>query len=239
VPPGVRPGYHRDVLRRIPPPSRTALVWLVGAALGGLLGALPGEGSPSAPAILAWLALWGPAAGAALGRLGVPLLPFALAVPASWSLLLPLAGFGLVTPLWALCAVAGLFATGHALGRLARVGPSSRSDPLAALRAAGIGLLAALAATGASVGFGLGARPTGAPPRWVTAALDVSPVGLVAECAGIDWARAQPEVYARSGVEWVPRRPWRGSLAAPTVLVVGCSLSWLAAFLRPVRRPET
>lgn len=225
------------MFRRIPPPSGAAQAWLVGAALAGGLGALPlGAGGGTPAAILAWLALWAPAAGAGLGRRGVALLPFALAVPASWSLVVALTGAALPTPLWALLAVAGLFALGHALG--SALAGTSGGDGTAAVRTAGLVLLAALVATGASVGFGVAAAPDGPPPRWVTAALDLSPVGLVAECAGIDWSRAQPAVYARSGVEWVPRRPWRGSLAGPTVLVVGCALSWLAAAIRRTRRPE-
>lgn len=224
------------MLRRIPPPSGSALAWLIGTALAGGLGAWPREGASAPAAILAWLALLAPAAGAALGRIGVGLVPFALAVPASWSLVLALAGTALPTPLWALLAVAGLFAGGHALGRAASRGEAVGGA--APWRAAGLLLLLALAATGASVGFGLSAASGGPPPRWVTAALDVSPVGLVAECAGVDWSRAQPEVYARSGVEWVPRRPWRGSLAGPAVLVVGCALSWLAAAIRRTRPPE-
>lgn len=226
------------VFRRIPPPSGAALAGLIGAALIGGLGALPlGTGGGTPAAILAWLALWAPAAGAGIGRLGTGLLPFALAVPASWSLLVARTGVALPTPLWGLVAVAGLFALGHALGRTLAP-PSAGALGPAAVRTGGVVLLAALVATGASIGFGVAAAPEGPPPRWATAALDLSPVGLVAECAGIDWSRAQPAVYGRSGVEWVPRRPWRGILAAPTVLVVGCTLSWLAAAFRRTRRPE-
>ena len=221
------------MFERFPPPDRAELACLAACAAAGALGLLPGAAGPNDPVtLLGWLALFAPAAGVLRGARGPGLFPFALAVPGAWGLLLV---FALSTservipsPLWPACVLAGLFAAGFALGRRAR----------APLGAAGGVLLIGLVLSGASVGFGLAAGGAELARRHPAAAarlVDLSPLVLVFDSAGWDWTHAQPEVYARSGVEWFQRRPYRGSLAGPGALVVGCALAWLA---RAPRRSE-
>jgi hypothetical protein len=88
----------------------------------------------------------------------------------------------------------------------------------------------------AALGLGLSAGPPELArehPRLARALFEVSPLTLVFDCAGWDWAHAQPEVYARAGIEWFQRRPHPGSLAGPAVLVVGLGLSWITRARRP------
>jgi hypothetical protein len=75
------------------------------------------------------------------------------------------------------------------------------------------------------------------PARTAQLLLDLSPVTLVCESAGVrDWMWREG-VYEPAGVDRLARRPWRGSLAGPTVLVVGCVLA--ACFSRIGRRDAT
>ena len=177
---------------------------------------------------LAWLALLAPAAGACCGASGVALFPFGLAVPGVWLVFLVLADArsprDLPTPLWAAAAVAGLLALGHALGRVVRARP---------VALAGVLLLVGCLLVGLSVGCGLSASDASlarAHPGLAGVLFDLSPLTLVFDCAGWDWAHANREVYARAGVEWFQRRPYPGILAGPGVLVVGCTLSWFASW---------
>jgi hypothetical protein len=63
------------------------------------------------------------------------------------------------------------------------------------------------------------------PARAAAVMLDLSPVSLVCESAGVrDWMWREG-VYEPAGVDRLARRPWRGSLAGPTMLVVGCILA--------------
>ena len=216
-----------------PTNPRERRVWLGACAGAGALGWLPGAAGAGDPVtLLGWLALAAPAAGAACGASGVALLP-GLGVPAAWTLLLVLTNAAshspLPAPLWAACVLGGVFAGGWALGRRSR-------EPA---RAAGIALFLALLLAGAPLGFGLtagGAELARAHPVAAGRLLDVSPLVLAFECAGRDWTHAQPEVYARAGVEWFQRRPWPGNLAGPAVLVVGCALAWLARAPRAAAR---
>jgi hypothetical protein len=224
------------VFERFPPPERTQLATLVACAAAGALGLLPGAGGAGDPVtLLGWLTLAAPAAGALCGAGGLALFPFGLAVPGAWVMLLVLAlasaRVELATPVWAACVLGGLFAAGWALGRRSR----------APLRSAGALLLLGLVLTGAALGFGLlagGAELARTHPGAAARLLDLSPLVLVFDCAGWDWTHAQPEVYARAGVEWFQRRPYRGNLAGPAVLVVGCALAWLARASRPSARPR-
>jgi len=204
-----------------PVPLRSrALRLLAGLALGGL-GLLPGAaGAGDGNTLLGWLALCAPALGARLAGGGAG---WELAlVPSGWTLAW-LACADTRSP-WPPCVVAGLFAAGVALGRWRGCG------------AAGAALHATLLLAGLSLGFGVlagGAELAPHAPVLAARLLDLSPLVLVFDAAGSDWLHAQPEVYARAGVEWFPRRPWSGNLAGPTVLVVGCLLAVLA---RPAHR---
>jgi len=219
------------VLRRFPTPEGPQLALLAGCALAGGLGLLPGAGGGADPvALLGWLALLAPAAGVLCGGSGAAFFPFALAVPACWLLLLVLGAARAVgtlpSPLWAACALTGLFGLGFALGARTR----------SPWPVAGLALVLGLVLSGASVGLGLlagGSELAREHPAAAARLLDVSPLVLLFDCAGHDWTHAQPEVYAQGGVEWVQRRPWPGSVAGPTLLVLGCALAWLA------RRPGT
>jgi len=217
------------VLGRCTPPDPPQLATLASCALAGALGALPGAAGALDPVtVLGWMALCAPAAGAACGARGIALLPGAL-VPATWMLQLAWvqsgAERGFATLGWAGCALSGLFALGLALGRRAR----------SALPTAGALLFLGLVLSSAALGFGLvagGAELARSHPHLAARLLDASPLVLVFDCAGWDWVHAQPEVYADAGVEWLQRRAYRGNLAGPAVLVVGCLLAILA------RRPH-
>jgi hypothetical protein len=195
--------------------------------LGGL-GLLPAAGGTSDPlAFLGWLALIASAAGAVTGAERVPPFPYGIAVPATWTFGLIAADLAaphhLPTPAWAACAVTGSFLVGSAVGSVLRRNP---------VGAAGACLVATLALAVGSVAGMLSREIPGslrAHPRLARALLDVSPLVFATECAGLDWVHAHPDVYAHSGIEWFQRRPWRGPLAAPAWLVVGCVLAQAAA----------
>jgi hypothetical protein len=201
--------------------ARSFLATVASGILIGALGLAPGAaGALDARTLLGWLALVAPAAGAYLGpRATAPALALVVAVwGLGWSFLAgPEAG------VWPPCVLAGFFATGVASGR--RAGPG----------AAGGLLFTTLVLSGLPLGFLWlpgGAEFAPRAPRLAAFLLDLSPLVLVFDTAGHDWLHAQPEVYARSGIEWFPRRPWSGNLAGPTLLVVGCLL---AVLVRPAR----
>lgn len=231
-----RPGrYPRGVVfERFPPPPPRALAQLAFSAGLGALGLLPGVAGAFDPlTALGWLTLVAPAAGVLGGASGAAWFPFGACVPWVWGLGLVLlqasGGRALVSPLWPVCALVGLHGLGFALGRRAR----------APLCAAGLTLLAMLALTGAAVGFGLlagGTELARAHPGLAAGLLEASPLVWVFDCAGVDWPHAQPEVYARAGIEWFQRRPHAGSLVGPVLLLAGCGL---AAFSRPARPART
>jgi hypothetical protein len=195
-------------------------------------------GTPDAVALLSWLALVSVGVGYWCAAAGVRFFPDAWVVPGVWAFPLFFAatggGRGLPYPLHGLLAVAGLYAGGFALGRLFGRAPFS---------GAGVCTLLVLALSGLALqgGFPID-RPAEASwartrPGLARAFLEVSPVVLVLESAGWDVTHAHPRLYASSGVEWFPRRPWQGRLAAPTVLVVGSLLAVLVAVVR--RTPDT
>lgn len=214
------------MFRRFPTPPAPALAVLCLAAGAGFLGLLPGRAGARDPVtVLGWLTLAAPALGTWCGSTRVAFFPFALAVPAAWGLALVLAQASTPRPLsgahWALCALTGLFALGFAWGRRAR----------APLGGAGLVLLVTLALAAAPVGGGLvagGAELARAGhPGMAAALVELSPLVWIFDCAGWDWTHAQGDVYRRAGVEWFQRRSFAGSLAGPSVLVVGCALALL------------
>jgi hypothetical protein len=223
------------VFARTPVPRASQGVVLAACALAGALGLLPGAAGALDPVTeLAWLVLLAPAAGVLCGAAGPALVPFAAMVPGAWCFALVWADASserdLPTPIWAALAVAGFFTGGFALGCW---------RPERSIAHAGALLLAFLGATGLSLSTGATGAGEGnlarSHPRLAALALDVSPLAFAYDCAGWDWPHANPDVYARSGVEWFQRRPWRGSLAGPGVLVVGCALAWLARARSPMR----
>ena len=209
--------------------SRKAFGVALGVAGAGALGAIPLgaapgiEAGPDPLALLVWLSVVAAGAGWLCGALGVPLLGCALAAPGVWMVALALAGVAserdLQAPLWPALAVTGLFAGGHGLGRLAPRSPLAGSG----LCLFAAGLLVALPGRGA-----LAREPW--PPAAAGLLLDLSPATLVCESAGIDWMR-HPSVYAPAGTDRFQRAPYRGRLAGPAVLLLGCLLSAGAAAL--------
>ena len=202
----------------------------IGLALGGVgaLGALPARsGAADSLALLTWLALIAAPAGYVYGAARADLLRFGAVAPACWMVTLALADAanptGLATPVWAAAVATGLFFTGAALGRLGSA---------AMWTGAGALLLFASLLSGLAVRGGAWSVPW--PARTAALLLDVSPVTLVCESAGVrDWMW-RAGVYEPAGVDRLARRPWRGSLAGPTLLVVGCALA--ACFSRIGRR---
>ncbi len=192
-----------------------------GAAAG--LGLLPsGAGFADGFALLAWLVFAVPAIGALAGG---SLRPWAaglgalLGLTAVGALGLALGTRGLPQPPGGAAVVAGLFGLGFGLGALARwLGPTGP------LRAAA--LLTLLVALGSAlpVRGGLSARgPAEVSPRVASLLLDLSPLTLAFECAGVDWMR-HPGIYGPAGTDWFSdtRTPWSAGLAGSGALLLGC-----------------
>lgn len=220
------PDTLAGMFRHSAPPTRRGALALAGTAAAGFLGLLPASGGGTDPvATLAWLCLIAPASGALAGAAGVRLFPLGLGVPGLWLCVLVWAdvssGGDLPAPIWGALVVAGLHAFGLGLGLLAPRRPWALAGGLS---------FALLLATGLCVQGGLGERSWAeAHPGLARSLVELSPLVLVTECAGLDWTHAQPEMYALSGVEWFQRRSYRGPLAAPVVLLVGCTLATTAS----------
>ncbi|MDP6538298.1 MAG: hypothetical protein QF903_04550 [Planctomycetota bacterium] len=207
-----------------PPPTvhRREALTLVVLSCAGLLGLAPSRGATFDPvAVLAWAALSAPAlgvlAGALLPATTAPLvcLPWWPAVSAA-SLR---AGAALPDPTGAWWALAGLFGLGWGAGRLS----GRHAVRLACAALLLTGLLACLPGGGGRL-----ARPW--PPRVAARLLDLSPVAVVTECAGLDFMR-HPEVYGPVGTMDIGpqlRGPWRAPVAAPSLLLLGAALAGLA-----------
>jgi len=212
------------VEQRLPPPAARLAIALALAAAGGL-GALATGGD--AVDLLIWLAILAPAAGYLAGALGVGLLPYGLAAPGGWMVTLVVVagweGRDLATPLWAALAWTGLFAAGAGAGALGR---ALRGDP----GWTGAGLLLLLATLLVALPGRGGATERPWPPAVARVLLDLSPATLVVESAGVDWMR-HPSVYDPAGTARFQRSSYRGELAGPVALLVGCLL---AAFARVV-----
>jgi len=172
---------------------------------------------------LIWLSLWAAPAGTLAARTGL----LGWVVPVAWLLALTPAIGGRLPGLvgvrfeWAYAGLAlgGLFGVGWGVGR-ARLRLSMTLA--AALLLLGL-LLAALPSLG-----GLGG-PAPWSPALSACFLDISPVSLVLECAGVDWMR-HPAVYTPAGADSIDpllRLPWAGSWAGPCTLLLGCLASWI------------
>lgn len=176
-------------------------------------------GAPPAPLGLAWLALCAAPVGVLTAGVGrAALLP-----PLAWAAVV------CVHAPWAGLAIAGYLAAGVALGR---------ARPATRVADAGLLLLgAALLAGAPSLGGLTGHGPFS--PEITARLLDLSPVVLVLESAGIDWLR-HPAVYGPAGGDALGpdlRGPWSGALAGTGVLLVGCGLFALS-FLRRAPLPN-
>lgn len=200
--------------------------------LSGALGAWPGSHGPDPVAALAWLAVLAPAAGSLAATRGLSLLPLGWLVPVLWTLPVAWAGASSPRPLpglaWAALAWTGLYAAGAGLGLVAR---ARGWNPWATcgLVLLASGLLAVLPARGS-----IASAPWPVPAA--RALLDLAPPALVIECAGVDWMR-HPAVYDPVQSDRFERRAWRGALAGPVALLVGCLLAALARLL-PARERE-
>jgi hypothetical protein len=204
-----------------------ALALLLGGV--GSLGALPlGGRTPELFAALAWIAIAAAPLGALACALGVRLAPYGLVAPAIWMAAIAwldaAVARDLATPLWGALAWSGLYAFGWALARFATERRAWVAPALAC---------ATLALSALPEKAHLAREPW---PAEVTAwTLDASPLAWVTESAGaIDWPW-QKSHYAALGIDRFERRAFRGRLAGPVLLVVGCALAWLAAALRRPR----
>jgi hypothetical protein len=206
---------HPRAPRKAPIPAALVLAAL---ALAGALGAWPLAGAADPIATLFWIAVLAPAAGALAAGSGLALVPFGWLVPLLWCAPVWLASGARPLPSlgWSALAWSGLFAAGAAWGSLAsRRGTSAWAAAGAALVLTGV--LALLPARAA-----LGARPW--PASVARTLLDLSPSALVIESAGVDWMR-HAAVYDPVGTDRFERRAWRGALAGPAALVLGCALA--------------
>ena len=184
------------------------------------LGAAPAAWSDDPITVLVWLSIWALPAGFLCGALGLRLWPAGLAVPGIWmgavTLVDAASDVDLPRPIWAVCVFSGFFAAGFGCGAWA--GPRRLWGGCASL------LLLAAIATGLPHKGGLSDDTWS--PEVAARLLDLSPSALVVESAGVDWMR-HPAVYDPVGTSSIGpdlRTAWRGFLAGPTVLLVGCAL---------------
>ncbi len=210
-------GHDREPL------GGTQLIRLLAVALVGALGLLPGaHGAFDPVTLVAWLVLWSPVAGFFVGRGKIGLWPFGLAVPASWLFLLVWADLAsqrdFPTPLFGAMVLAGFYAAGLGWGawRGERGGSPWGAWLLVGVFLSGLCVLGGLDPEAESWGQ--------VSPRLAGILLDLSPIVFALDCCGWDATHSHPMIYRLSGVEWFPREPYRGMLAGPVVLVVGCFL---------------
>ena len=172
---------------------------------------------------LAWLTLSAPVLGCLAAGTRGRLLGAHLILPGACMFVLVLQDAAspatLPTPLFAAAALTGLHFFGFGWGCLF---PGARPSSAAAM-ALGVAVLAGLPSWGGWVR---------APwsPAVAARLLDLSPVVLTQECAGVDWMR-HAAVYDPVGTHSIGpdlRSPWRGALAGPATLLVGCLLAAIA-----------
>ena len=226
------------------------LVWVLAIAAVGAAGAWPGErGEPDPLALLVWLALIAPASGFACGALRLRLWPAAAVVPAAWMFLVGIVDAlsesrDLSRPVWASCALAGMFAAAFGLGRVSATKELAASGRIAAAALRNTGLVLLVTALASALPF-LGEHLRTPPSASVNAhLLDIAPTTLATECAGVDWMRHPPIYDAASTADIDPglRTPYDGRLAGGLVFVVGCALAWClerVARRRDERWPST
>ena len=212
-----------------PRSARRALVASAALLLAGLLPVALGRGHPVT--LLAWLSIVALPAGWLAGGWNLPLGRTTLAVGGLWYVgLLVSAERGVPAPHWAALAWTGLFVAGFGAGCLA---------PRRALAGAALALLLAALLVSLPGAAGLPEEPVWSP-RAAARLLDLSPATLLVESAGVDWMR-QPAVYGPAGADAIGpdlRMPWRGELAGPAVLLLGCALA-LAARYAVARRAHS
>jgi hypothetical protein len=183
------------------------------ASLLGVLGCVAAGSNGGSVFALAWVALCAPAAGHLTGASPGNALRFVWPL-VSWALVfgICIALSGAPVSLWAALVLIGLFLLGAASGRASHETWSG----------AGLWLVLAFALAGAPLGFGRLATPL--PPEWTARLLDLSPLSLVLESAGVDWMR-HPAIYDAAGTLDIGpelRQAWRGMVAGPALFVVGC-----------------
>lgn len=186
-----------------PFPLRSSLV----ALAVGVIGAAGVLVLPVGTA-LAWLSLLAMPTGVLLAPAG----PTLFVAPVIWFVALFVTG----TPTgWGLAVLSGLLLAGTALGGGGR--------PCA--RASGLLLFGTLLWILPSMGGAWGPSPW--DPQVGALLLDLAPTTLVSEAAGLDWMR-HSLVYGPAGADSMGpevRLPYRGSLAGPLSLVLGCALA--------------
>ena len=207
-----------------------ALLIALGLAAIGSAGLLPvgmlDPASSSSLALLGWFALIAAPVGFLAGAQRLGLWPLGFVPPAIWMALLGIldatSTVGLATPAYSGLVWTGLYATGYALGRLGWGAPFAGAAWLFLL-ALGLSLLPTLEIE--------------LPAWWIARTVDLSPVTLLMESAGVDWMR-HPSIYDRAGdLPPTLRTPYRGILAGPLVLLVGCAIAILSALRRREPNP--
>lgn len=205
--------------------------WLAVAALFLAAGLAPRVATADPIALLLWLAVAAPALGVLAGGTDLPGWPWSAAIPAGWML-----GFALCaatsrrvvpTPVWPALVWTGTFFAGWALGR-------ARGS--ASVRNAAVVAIAALVLCALPVGAGLVDAPF--TPEATARMLDLAPTSWLVESAGVDWMR-HPSVYEPAHAFDVGpelRSSFRGALAGPLAVLVGCALAFAAARARAGRR---
>jgi len=226
--------------------ASSRLGWLAPLALAAAVGALPALLAPRTAAPLALIGfaacvalplgipLGGRAARGAVGLRGsfggaARLVLLSALAPCAWWLALAMteASRGeLPSAGYAVCALYGLHAAGVALGRVLGADRAPRAAALALVACCAL----ALAPSRAGQGEPELARRA---PRLASLLLDLSPVTLVLECAGLDWMR-HPATYHPAGTDWYSdrRAPWRAPLAGSGALVLGCLAAALSVRAR-------
>jgi hypothetical protein len=203
--------------------SRPYLYLAVLLGLGLAVYPLCADSRQAGVSTLIWLSLWAAPAGALASRAGL----LGWVVPAGWLLALT-PGIGGQLPglpglrfelFYAGLVLGGLFGVGWGVGRAS----VSRSMSSAAV----LLLFGLLLAGLPSLGGLAGTAPWS--PALAACFLDLSPVSLVLESAGVDWMR-HPAVYSPAGADSIDpllRLPWVGTWAGPCTLLLGCLTSWM------------
>lgn len=210
--------------------SRPSQLQSLAAGLAlGTLGALPAclPGCDTF-ALLCWISMLAPAAGALLGAARIDPLRFGAVPPALWAVALALLSAGetrasLPTPAFGALAWTGLYFIGVGVGILGR---------RAALHAAGL-LLAAALLVGLPGRGGITGAPW--PARGASVLLDLSPFVFLGECCGVRDMAWHRSMYAPVGTDRFQRAAWSAPWAATGCLALGLTFALLANRRRPVR----
>lgn len=200
-------------------------------AVGAVLGLLPAIlGSRDSFVLLAWIAMTGPAIGAAIGARGVDPWRFGAVAPGLWGLGLAAIAAAddsaqLPSPLLAMAAWIGLYFAGFGFGR-------AWGDALTSALAS-LALCALLVALPTRAG--LPGRPWAA--RAAVLCLDLSPFVVLGECGGVRDMAWHRSIYAAGGTDRFQRAPHAPAGTALCLLAIGLIAAEAARRARPFAGP--